>query len=162
MNSVAWRLRYPPGNPAQESPCAPKRVPRITVRPLAGGVSGPGAARTTEVAEQILRGVGRIFLEAAPAVIDPNALCVGLVARPHVVDVHGLHVRKIASGRPPRPPTSWSSPASTATPSDTSSTATCSRGGPTKTAPPPPQPAALSTPKSLTSANEQVRLECQV
>ena len=48
----------------------------------------------------LIRASGRIFLEAAPAGIDPAAIGAALVARPHVVEVHDLHVWEITSGMP--------------------------------------------------------------
>ena len=48
----------------------------------------------------LIRASGRIFLEAAPAGIDPEAVGAALVARPHVVEVHDLHVWEITSGMP--------------------------------------------------------------
>ncbi len=40
----------------------------------------------------LIRESGRIFLEAAPADIDPDALGDRLVAQPTVVEVHDLHI----------------------------------------------------------------------
>ncbi len=48
----------------------------------------------------LVRASGRIFLEAAPSGIDPDALGDRLVARPCVVEVHDLHVWEITSGQP--------------------------------------------------------------
>ena len=48
----------------------------------------------------LIRASGRIFLEAAPAGIDPEAVGAALVGRPHVVEVHDLHVWEITSGMP--------------------------------------------------------------
>jgi cobalt-zinc-cadmium efflux system protein len=48
----------------------------------------------------LIRASGRIFLEAAPAGIDPEAVGAELVARPHVVEVHDLHIWEITSGMP--------------------------------------------------------------
>ncbi|MFE5136539.1 cation diffusion facilitator family transporter [Streptomyces fagopyri] len=47
----------------------------------------------------LLRESGRIFLEAAPANVDPDALGDRLVALPAVVEVHDLHVWQITSGQ---------------------------------------------------------------
>ncbi|MFF4837526.1 cation diffusion facilitator family transporter [Streptomyces sp. NPDC001315] len=47
----------------------------------------------------LLRESGRIFLEAAPANVDPDALGDKLVAEPAVVEVHDLHVWQITSGQ---------------------------------------------------------------
>ena len=43
---------------------------------------------------------GRIFLEAAPEGLDPQAIGRALVAAPGVVEVHDLHVWEISSGFP--------------------------------------------------------------
>ncbi|MGW3953492.1 cation diffusion facilitator family transporter [Streptomyces sp. NPDC004752] len=48
----------------------------------------------------LLRESGRIFLEAAPADVDPDLLGDTLVGRPTVVEVHDLHVWQITSGQP--------------------------------------------------------------
>ncbi|MBD0741292.1 cation diffusion facilitator family transporter [Streptomyces sp. CBMA152] len=48
----------------------------------------------------LVRKSGRIFLEAAPAGIDPDALGARLVATPGVVEIHDLHVWEITSGQP--------------------------------------------------------------
>ncbi|MFJ9710766.1 cation diffusion facilitator family transporter [Streptomyces sp. NPDC101234] len=47
----------------------------------------------------LLRESGRIFLEAAPADVDPDAVGDRLAARPAVVEVHDLHVWQITSGQ---------------------------------------------------------------
>ncbi|WP_331753296.1 cation diffusion facilitator family transporter (plasmid) [Streptomyces sp. NBC_00637] len=47
----------------------------------------------------LLRDSGRIFLEAAPADLDPDALGDKFVAQPAVVEVHDLHVWQITSGQ---------------------------------------------------------------
>lgn len=47
----------------------------------------------------LLRESGRVFLEAAPADIDPDVLGDQLVAQPAVVEVHDLHVWQITSGQ---------------------------------------------------------------
>ncbi|OCB23450.1 cation diffusion facilitator family transporter [Mycobacterium intracellulare] len=44
---------------------------------------------------------GRIFLEAAPAHLDPGEVGARLVAIPQVDEVHDLHVWQISSGQPP-------------------------------------------------------------
>ncbi|MGW4102981.1 cation diffusion facilitator family transporter [Streptomyces sp. NPDC004976] len=46
----------------------------------------------------LVRESGRIFLEAAPAHVDPDALGDKLVAQPAVVEVHDLHLWQITSG----------------------------------------------------------------
>lgn len=48
----------------------------------------------------LIRDSGRIFLEAAPAGIDPDALADKLLAEPSVVEVHDLHVWVITSSQP--------------------------------------------------------------
>lgn len=48
----------------------------------------------------LIRASGRIFLEASPEGIDPAALGAALVSRPHVIEVHDLHVWEITSGMP--------------------------------------------------------------
>ncbi|MGZ0147892.1 cation diffusion facilitator family transporter [Kribbella sp. WER1] len=48
----------------------------------------------------LVRDSGRIFLEAAPAAIDPQALGAELCAVEGVVEVHDLHVWEITSGEP--------------------------------------------------------------
>jgi cobalt-zinc-cadmium efflux system protein len=48
----------------------------------------------------LIRESGRIFLEAAPADIDPSALGAAMAARPHVAEVHDLHVWAITTGMP--------------------------------------------------------------
>jgi cobalt-zinc-cadmium efflux system protein len=48
----------------------------------------------------LIRASGRIFLEAAPAGVDPDAIGAALVGRPHVIEVHDLHVWEITSGMP--------------------------------------------------------------
>jgi cobalt-zinc-cadmium efflux system protein len=48
----------------------------------------------------LLRDSGRIFLEAAPAEIDPDILAAELAAQPDVVSVHDLHVWTVTSGFP--------------------------------------------------------------
>lgn len=48
----------------------------------------------------LVRASGRIFLEAAPEGLDPQAIGRALVAEPAVVEVHDLHVWEISSGFP--------------------------------------------------------------
>ncbi|MFI9030253.1 cation diffusion facilitator family transporter [Streptomyces sp. NPDC053560] len=48
----------------------------------------------------LVRDSGRIFMEAAPAGVDPDALGGRLVAADQVVEVHDLHVWEITSGDP--------------------------------------------------------------
>jgi cobalt-zinc-cadmium efflux system protein len=46
----------------------------------------------------LVRASGRIFLEAAPEGLDPNAIGAALVAVPGVVEVHDLHVWEVTTG----------------------------------------------------------------
>jgi cobalt-zinc-cadmium efflux system protein len=48
----------------------------------------------------LIRHSGRIFLEAAPAGLDPAAVGAAMAARPHVTEVHDLHIWEITSGLP--------------------------------------------------------------
>ena len=48
----------------------------------------------------LLRESGRIFLEAAPPGIDPDAVAAAIAADPDVVEVHDLHVWTVTSGFP--------------------------------------------------------------
>jgi cobalt-zinc-cadmium efflux system protein len=48
----------------------------------------------------LVRASGRIFLEAAPAGLSPDAIGAVLAARPHVAEVHDLHIWQITSGMP--------------------------------------------------------------
>ncbi len=47
-----------------------------------------------------MRSSARIFLEAAPEALDPQAIGRALVQQPDVVEVHDLHVWEISSGFP--------------------------------------------------------------
>ena len=47
----------------------------------------------------LIRQSGRIFLEAAPA-FDPAAVGAAMAVRPHVTEVHDLHIWEITSGMP--------------------------------------------------------------
>jgi cobalt-zinc-cadmium efflux system protein len=58
------------------------------------------AALMLRAAYGLLRDSGRIFLEAAPAGIDPAAVGNALAAMPGVVSVHDLHVWEVTSGFP--------------------------------------------------------------
>jgi cobalt-zinc-cadmium efflux system protein len=51
-------------------------------------------------AYQLLKASGRVFLEAAPQGVDPEAIGRALVAEPGVTEVHDLHVWEITSGFP--------------------------------------------------------------
>jgi cobalt-zinc-cadmium efflux system protein len=48
----------------------------------------------------LLKASGRVFLEAAPEGLDPEAVGRALVAQPGVVEVHDLHVWEVTSGFP--------------------------------------------------------------
>jgi cobalt-zinc-cadmium efflux system protein len=48
----------------------------------------------------LIRDSGRIFLEAAPADLDPAAVGAAMAARPNVCEVHDLHIWEITSGLP--------------------------------------------------------------
>jgi cobalt-zinc-cadmium efflux system protein len=48
----------------------------------------------------LVRESSRIFLEAAPAGLDPDRIGEAMAARPHVAEVHDLHVWDITSGQP--------------------------------------------------------------
>ncbi len=48
----------------------------------------------------LVRDSGRIFLEAAPAGLDPATLGAAMAARPHVAEVHDLHIWEITTGMP--------------------------------------------------------------
>jgi cobalt-zinc-cadmium efflux system protein len=48
----------------------------------------------------LIRTSGRIFLEAAPAGLDPAAIGAAMATRPNVAEVHDLHVWEITSGMP--------------------------------------------------------------
>ncbi|MDH6127034.1 cation diffusion facilitator family transporter [Kitasatospora sp. GP82] len=48
----------------------------------------------------LVRDSGRIFLEAAPAGIDPDAVADRLVTSPQVEEIHDLHIWEITSGQP--------------------------------------------------------------
>jgi cobalt-zinc-cadmium efflux system protein len=46
----------------------------------------------------LIKASGRIFLEAAPAGLSPAAVGAAMAARPHVCEVHDLHIWEITSG----------------------------------------------------------------
>jgi cobalt-zinc-cadmium efflux system protein len=48
----------------------------------------------------LIRTSGRIFLEAAPAGLDPAVLGAAMAARPHVAEVHDLHIWEITTEMP--------------------------------------------------------------
>jgi cobalt-zinc-cadmium efflux system protein len=49
---------------------------------------------------RLIKQSGRIFLEAAPAGLDPAAVGAAMAVRPHVTEVHDLHIWEITSGMP--------------------------------------------------------------
>jgi cobalt-zinc-cadmium efflux system protein len=49
---------------------------------------------------RLVRASARIFLEAAPEGLDPDAIGRGLVSLPDVHEVHDLHVWEVSSGFP--------------------------------------------------------------
>jgi len=51
-------------------------------------------------AYSLLRDSGRVFLEAAPKGLDPDAIGKAMIAQPGVVEVHDLHVWEVTSGFP--------------------------------------------------------------
>ena len=65
--------------------------------PIAGLVV---AALMIRSSVTLLRESGRIFLEASPAGIDPDAVARALAEEPGVVEVHDLHVWTVTSGFP--------------------------------------------------------------
>jgi cobalt-zinc-cadmium efflux system protein len=48
----------------------------------------------------LIRDSGRIFLEAAPAGLRPAEVGTAMAARPHVAEIHDLHIWEITSGLP--------------------------------------------------------------
>jgi cobalt-zinc-cadmium efflux system protein len=58
------------------------------------------AALMTRSGLALVKASGRIFLEAAPEDLDPQAIGRALVAQTDVVEVHDLHVWEITSGFP--------------------------------------------------------------
>jgi cobalt-zinc-cadmium efflux system protein len=48
----------------------------------------------------LIRESGRIFLEAAPAGLSPASVGAAMAERPHVAEVHDLHIWEITSGLP--------------------------------------------------------------
>jgi cobalt-zinc-cadmium efflux system protein len=48
----------------------------------------------------LLKQSGRVFMEAAPAGIDPDQVGADLAAQPGVVEVHDVHIWEITSGFP--------------------------------------------------------------
>jgi cobalt-zinc-cadmium efflux system protein len=58
------------------------------------------AALMVRSGAQLVRASGRIFLEAAPAGLDPQAIGMALAAQEGIVEVHDLHVWEVSSGFP--------------------------------------------------------------
>lgn len=58
------------------------------------------AALMLHSAWSLLRASGRVFLEAAPEGVDPEAIGNELARQPGVVEVHDLHVWEVTSGFP--------------------------------------------------------------
>ncbi len=58
------------------------------------------AAVMLRAAYQLLKASGRVFLEAAPQGVDPDAIGRALVAEPGISEIHDLHVWEITSGFP--------------------------------------------------------------
>jgi cobalt-zinc-cadmium efflux system protein len=58
------------------------------------------AAVMLRAAYGLLKASGRVFLEAAPRGVDPDAIGRALIAEPGVSEVHDLHVWEITSGFP--------------------------------------------------------------
>jgi cobalt-zinc-cadmium efflux system protein len=56
------------------------------------------AALMLQAAYHLLKASGRVFMEAAPAGLDPNEIGRTLAAQPGVVEVHDLHVWEVTSG----------------------------------------------------------------
>jgi cobalt-zinc-cadmium efflux system protein len=58
------------------------------------------AALMLRAAYGLLKASGRVFMEAAPAGLDPGLIGNALAAEPDVVEVHDLHVWEVTSGFP--------------------------------------------------------------
>ncbi len=58
------------------------------------------AALMLQAAYGLLKASGRVFMEAAPAGLEPERLGAALAAEPGVVEVHDLHVWEVTSGFP--------------------------------------------------------------
>ena len=58
------------------------------------------AALMTRSGYALVKASARIFLEAAPAELDPEQIGLALAREPGVVEVHDLHVWEVASGFP--------------------------------------------------------------
>jgi cobalt-zinc-cadmium efflux system protein len=69
-----------------------QRADAIASLAIAGLMARSGAS--------LVKASGRIFMEAAPEGMDPQAIGRALVAQPGVVEVHDLHVWEVTSGFP--------------------------------------------------------------
>lgn len=58
------------------------------------------SATMLRAAYSLLKASGRVFLEAAPAGLDPTAIGLSMAAHPGVKEVHDLHVWEVTSGFP--------------------------------------------------------------
>jgi cobalt-zinc-cadmium efflux system protein len=58
------------------------------------------AAIMLRAAYGLLRDSGRVFLEAAPKGLDPDAIGAAMTKLPGIVEVHDLHVWEVSSGFP--------------------------------------------------------------
>lgn len=108
----------------------------------------------------LVRESSRIFLEAAPAGLDPGRIGTLIAARPDVAEIHDLHIWEITSGQPALSAHILVRRARTATPcapiwprywppSITSSTPPCRSTTPTRpcsTSPTAPDPSTSKTP----------------
>ena len=78
----------------------------------AGVILATGFGRADPIASLVIAGLllrasygllkesGRVFMEAAPSGLDPDAIGRALAGRPGVVEVHDLHVWEVTSGFP--------------------------------------------------------------
>jgi cobalt-zinc-cadmium efflux system protein len=48
----------------------------------------------------LLRESGRVFMEAAPPGLDPQAIGKAIASQPGVIEVHDLHVWEVTTGMP--------------------------------------------------------------
>jgi cobalt-zinc-cadmium efflux system protein len=58
------------------------------------------AALMLHAAWRLLKSTGRVFMEAAPAGLDPDEIGHVLASQPGVVEVHDLHIWEVTSGFP--------------------------------------------------------------
>jgi cobalt-zinc-cadmium efflux system protein len=84
----------------------------IATAVAAGVIIGTGFDRADPIASLLIAGIllhaaygllkesGRVFMEAAPAGIDPDEIGRALAGHPGVVEVHDLHVWEVTSGFP--------------------------------------------------------------